>query len=117
MLGDPEQLQAIEAGAPFREILATVGGVQLEEVRRQKEIWQREATRQLAAGNTTHALAGYELHQLIDEHTTREDARAGLLSAWAKGAEREGTQLMLAHARADVYALNEAARALRKSNG
>lgn len=80
-------------------------------------MWQREATRQLAAGNTTHALAGYELHRLIHEHTTREDARTGLLSAWAKGAECEGTQLMLAHARADVHALNEAARALRKSNG
>lgn len=39
LLGDPEQLQAIEAGAPFRGILATVGGVQLEEVRRQKEMW------------------------------------------------------------------------------
>lgn len=117
LLGDPEQLQAIEAGAPFRGILATVGGVQLEEVRRQKELWQREATRQLAAGNTSQALAGYELHRLIQEHITRDDARAGLLTAWARGAEREGTQLMLAHARADVHALNEAARALRKSNG
>ncbi len=117
LLGDPEQLQAIEAGAPFRGILATVGGVQLEEVRRQKELWQREATRQLAAGNTTQALAGYELHRLVHEHATREEARAGLLTAWAKGAEREGTQLMLAHARADVHALNEAARELRKSNG
>jgi Ti-type conjugative transfer relaxase TraA len=117
LLGDPEQLQAIEAGAPFRGILATVGGVQLEEVRRQRELWQREATRQLAAGNTSQALVGYELHRLINEHTTRDDARAGLLTAWAKGAEREGTQLMLAHARADVHALNEAARALRKSNG
>jgi Ti-type conjugative transfer relaxase TraA len=117
LLGDPEQLQAIEAGAPFRGILATVGGVQLEEVRRQKELWQREATRQLAAGNTSQALAGYELHRLIKEHTTRDDARTGLLTAWARGAEREGTQLMLAHARADVHALNEAVRALRKSNG
>lgn len=117
LLGDPEQLQAIEAGAPFRGVLATVGGVQLEEVRRQKELWQREATRQLAAGNTSQALAGYELHRLIKDHTTREEARSGLLAAWAKGAEQEGTQLMLAHARADVHALNEAARALRKANG
>ena len=117
LLGDPEQLQAIEAGAPFRGVLSTIGGVQLEEVRRQKELWQREATRQLAAGNTSQALMGYELHRLIKEHTTREEARSGLLTAWAKGAEREGTQLMLAHARADVHALNEAARALRKTNG
>lgn len=117
LLGDTEQLQAIEAGAPFRGILATVGGAQLDDVRRQKSIWQRDATRQLATGNTARALGAYEANRHIHAHDTREDARAALLSAWSKVAASSGTKLMLAHTRADVLELNQAARDLRKAQG
>lgn len=117
LLGDPEQLQAIEAGAPFRGVLATVGGTTLEEVRRQQQLWQREATRQLATGRADEALASYEKHRLIHARDTRLEARTALLADWERGRAREGTQLMLAHTRADVRELNEAARELLKAQG
>ena len=41
LVGDPEQLQAIEAGAAFRGITAAHGVSNLTEVRRQKAEWQR----------------------------------------------------------------------------
>ena len=43
-----KQLQAIEAGAAFRSIHERHGGAEIGEVRRQREDWQRDATRDLA---------------------------------------------------------------------
>ena len=44
-LGDRKQLQSIEAGAAFRSIDERHGGAEIGEVRRQREDWQRDATR------------------------------------------------------------------------
>jgi Ti-type conjugative transfer relaxase TraA len=52
LVGDPRQLQSIEAGAAFRSIHERHGGVEITEVRRQREDWQRDATRHLATGRT-----------------------------------------------------------------
>ncbi len=38
MVGDPEAMQAIGAGAPFRAIAERVGFVELTEIRRQQEV-------------------------------------------------------------------------------
>ena len=50
LVGDAEQLQAIEAGAAFRAIAERVGAVEITAVRRQQVDWQRDATRELATG-------------------------------------------------------------------
>jgi ATP-dependent exoDNAse (exonuclease V) alpha subunit len=42
LVGDPQQLQAIEAGAAFRAITEQAHYVELTEVRRQREPWQQE---------------------------------------------------------------------------
>jgi ATP-dependent exoDNAse (exonuclease V) alpha subunit len=52
LVGDPEQLQAIEAGAAFRSLAERHGAVEITEVRRQREDWQRDATRHLATERT-----------------------------------------------------------------
>jgi len=39
LVGDPEQLQAIEAGAAFRSIAERHGAVEITEIRRQREDW------------------------------------------------------------------------------
>src|SRR6185437_8437733 len=40
LVGDPQQLQSIEAGAAFRSIHERHGGAEIDEVRRQSEDWQ-----------------------------------------------------------------------------
>jgi ATP-dependent exoDNAse (exonuclease V) alpha subunit len=52
LVGDPQQLQSIEAGAAFRSIHERHRGAEIAEVRRQQEDWQRDATRDLANGRT-----------------------------------------------------------------
>ncbi|OAG78189.1 conjugal transfer protein TraA [Acetobacter malorum] len=52
LVGDPEQLQAIEAGGAFRAVAERVGSVEITTVRRQREGWQQAATKELATGRT-----------------------------------------------------------------
>ena len=119
LVGDPEQLQAIEAGAPYRGLASQAGMVELTEVRRQRKTWQKEATRQLATGRTGEALEAYTREERVKEEPTRQAAREAMLTAWAKeGQEKTGeSRLMLAYTRDDVQALNAGARALRAANG
>src|SRR3954467_1804593 len=53
LVGDPEQLQAIEAGAAFRALGERHGAAEISEVRRQHHAWQREATKELATERTS----------------------------------------------------------------
>ena len=119
LVGDPEQLQAIEAGAPFRGIAATHGVSHLTEVRRQKTQWQRAATTQFATGQTADALAAYKSQGGIVGVERREDARTALLARWAHDAQREPrqSQLVLSYTREEVQALNASIRALRQQSG
>ena len=56
LVGDPAQLQSVEAGAAFHTLLERNQHVSLTEVRRQKQNWQREATTQLSKGNVADTL-------------------------------------------------------------
>ena len=82
LVGDPQQLQAIEAGAAFRSIHERHGGAEIGEVRRQREDWQRDATRDLATGRTGNALEAYRSHGMVHEAQTREQARGDLIERW-----------------------------------
>ncbi|WP_265001411.1 Ti-type conjugative transfer relaxase TraA, partial [Komagataeibacter sucrofermentans] len=119
LVGDPEQLQAIEAGGAFRAVAERVGSVEITTVRRQREGWQQVATKELATGRTDEALGRYEAAGLVRGHDTLEEARAGVVAGWdeARQAAPEESQIMLAHRRVDVRALNEAAREIRRDAG
>jgi hypothetical protein len=112
LVGDPEQLQAIEAGAAFRALAERHGAAEVSEVRRQREGWQREATRELATGRTGAALERYERAGMVVGHATQAEARTALVQGWL-AARQEGpgrSQLMLAATRADAAELNRLAR-------
>jgi Ti-type conjugative transfer relaxase TraA len=119
LVGDPEQLQAIEAGAAFRGITDAHGVSHLTEVRRQKAEWQRAATADLARGKTADALSAYERQGGIVAVERREDARTALLARWAHDAKREPrqSQLVLGYTRDEVSTLNTAIRELRDQAG
>src|SRR5271157_6057990 len=112
------EMVAIEAGAAFRAIAERVGAVEITEVRRQRIEWQRDATRELATGQTGTALARYQDAGMVHAHATDAAARAALIAGWQTARRQVGeNQIILAHTRDDVRALNEAARALRRDAG
>src|SRR3982750_3173056 len=112
LVGDPEQLQAIEAGAAFRALSERHGAAEISEVRRQHQAWQRGATKELATERTGAALERYEWAGMVHAHATQDEAKAALVEGWdaTRRAEPERSQVMLAYTRADVRDLNELAR-------
>jgi Ti-type conjugative transfer relaxase TraA len=119
LVGDPEQLQAIEAGAAFRALAERHGAAEITEVRRQREDWQRDATRALATGRTGEALERYAAAGMVRASGTRDEARAALVAGWdaARQERPEASQVILAYTRDDVRALNELARARMRAAG
>lgn len=112
MIGDPEQLQAIEAGAAFRALAARHGAVEITEVRRQRADWQRQATRELATGRTNEAIDRYAAAGMLHDHASHADAQVAVVAEWSKIREDrpDRSQIMLAYTRRDVGDLNALAR-------
>ena len=112
LVGDPEQLQAIEAGAAFRSIAQRHGSVEITDIRRQREEWQRDATRHLATGRTADAIATYDEHGSVHAAATREQARAELIDGWDahRIAAPNASRLILSHTNDEVQTLNGLAR-------
>ena len=119
LVGDPEQLQAIEAGAAFRSVAERHGGVEITEIRRQKEDWQRDATRYLATERTAEAISAYDRHGRIHVAETREEARADLIDRWDRDrVELSGaSRVILTHTNDEVRELNLAARERLRAGG
>jgi Ti-type conjugative transfer relaxase TraA len=119
LIGDPEQLQAIEAGAAFRAISERTGYIELMDVRRQREDWQCDATREFATGKTQNALARYDEHQHVHAFQTETQTQEGLISLWndARITSPETTQIILAYTRREVENLNCMARDKRQALG
>ena len=112
LVGDPEQLQSIEAGAAFRLLGERFGAAALSEVRRQTVPWQRDATVMLATGATGQALGAYEKAGMVEGVPTAEAGYDRVVALWAddRAAHPQATRLMLAPTREAVGNLNDRAR-------
>jgi Ti-type conjugative transfer relaxase TraA len=119
LVGDPHQLQSIEAGAAFRSIHERHGGAEIGEVRRQREEWQRDATRNLATGRTGAAIHAYDRRGMVHEAQTREQARGDLIDRWDREwqASPDRSRIILTHTNDEVRALNDAAREKMREAG
>ena len=119
LVGDPEQLQPIQAGAAFRAVAERVGFAELEGVRRQGEDWQRQASQDFARHRTSEGLSAYAERDGVRFSPTRDEARGEIVRDVLKDiSERpDGSRIVLAHRRADVRELNGAIRAARQEGG
>ena len=119
LVGDPQQLQSIEAGAAFRSIHERHGGAEIGEVCRQREDWQRDATRDLATGRTGNALDAYRSYGMVHDAQTREQARGDLIERWdhERQASPDKSRIILIHTNHEVRALNETAREKMREAG
>jgi Ti-type conjugative transfer relaxase TraA len=110
LVGDPEQLQPIEAGAAFRAIVDRVGYAELETIYRQREDWMRKASLDLARGNVEKALSAYGANVRITGERLKAEAVERLIADWNHDYDQTKTTLILAHLRRDVRMLNVMAR-------
>lgn len=130
LVGDPMQLQPIQAGAAFRAIVERIGFAELSGVRRQREQWARDASRLFARGKVEEALDAYAQHDRLVEVDTREAAIERIVADWGQAREQyranaeaenrslSGSELLvLAQTNDDVRKLNEAIRTVMTAQG
>ena len=119
LVGDSEQLQAIDAGSPMRAIADRVGQVEMEKIRRQREEWQRQAVRDFRAGRAKEAFKALDENGCIHAHTDQTKAIEKMVAAWNQERQDrpEQSQIMLAYRRKDVQKLNDHARECMREAG
>ena len=117
LVGDPEQLQPIHAGAAFRAIAERTGYLELADIRRQREAWQREASIDLARGRVEQAISAYSSRGFVVASKAMEDVYERVASEWFESRDPDKSTLILAYRNRDVRALNERIRAERVARG
>ncbi len=118
LMGDWQQLQAIEAGAPFRAIAETHQYAELSQIRRQTTPWQVEASLNCAQGCVDKALDSYREHDHVHQFRYQHEAKEQLINHWndARIANPKESQIILAYTRLDVKELNELARSQKRKD-
>ena len=102
LIGDPDQLQPIEAGTPFRDLVDRQGAATLSDIHRQREDWQKQASRDLASGDVAKAMTTYENKGAVRRGGDAFDA---LVESYAMDVAANGdavSRLAFAHRRKDV---------------
>ncbi len=117
IVGDPDQLQPIEAGAAFRGVVGRIGYTELETIYRQRKDWMRSASVSLARGEIAEALDVYRSNNRLIGSELKAGAVQCLIADWSRDYDPKRTTLILAHLRRDVRMLNEKARAILVERG
>ena len=106
-VGDEYQLGAINAGGMFPLLADRLGALEIHEVHRFAEQWEKDASLKLRQGDVT-AVADYQARGRI--HAGREDqARRNMVLDWAAAIRAGRDALMIAQSEAEVTELNRLA--------
>ncbi|MDP9383715.1 MAG: AAA family ATPase [Actinomycetota bacterium] len=117
LVGDDCQLPEIDAGGAFRALAQRLGAIELSEVHRQREPWDREALAALRGGEVDRFARDYHEHGRIVAAPNADAARDTLARDWWEAHERGEHALMIAHRRTDVVELNARARERMREAG
>ena len=106
-VGDEFQLGAINAGGMFPLLADRLGALEIHEVHRFAQQWEKDASLKLRKGDLT-AVADYQARGRI--HAGREDqARRNMVLDWAAAIRAGQDALMIAQSEAEVTELNRLA--------
>ena len=118
LVGDAKQLQPIEAGGPFRAIAESVGAAELTDIRRQRDIKDREAIKNIVKGESGKALRDYAERGLLTVTEDRESALKILISDWKKEVKAKPEEvLIVTGTRLEAAILNGKAQQERRAEG
>jgi len=117
LVGDGDQLGAVEAGGTFSLLVKDRGDLvaELTDVRRFASEWEKAASMEFRQGNKT-VIDDYEAHGRIREGT-REVLLDAIYAAWKNDVDAGKSSLMIAGDSTTVTELNTRARADRVREG
>jgi Ti-type conjugative transfer relaxase TraA len=116
LVGDDKQLPEIAAGGAFRALKEELPAIELSEVRRQSNSWERDALELLREGRSAEAVEVYGDRDRLVVGRDAAETRAALVADWWQ-ASQEGQAVMIAARKADVSDLNDKARTILKAEG
>lgn len=119
LVGDHDQIQPIGPGEAFRGIASQVGAAEITTVWRQKELWQRQATEQIAKGEIRQALSLYQAQGGLSWQGTRNEAVTGLVGQYLKDItlSPNKSRIILAYTNQEIERINRLVRADMKEAG
>lgn len=117
LVGDHRQLQAIEAGGPFKAIIERIGCAELSTITRQRDKWARDAVVEMAQGYAESALEKYVKRGLLSIAEDRDEACHQLVRDWSNRTGQLGETLILAGTRAETATLNLLCQQARMEKG
>ena len=85
LVGDDRQLPEIQAGGLFSALADRLGAIELSEVRRQREAWDRDALAALRDGDLDRFARAYHEHGRIVAAPSADAARAALVRGLVVG--------------------------------
>jgi len=109
LVGDPHQLQSVDAGGAFALLVdRRADAPELTDLHRFAHDWEKTATLQLRAGNV-EAIAAYARHDRIREGATEEMIDTAY-QAWRADTSNGRASILVTESAAAVRELNERAR-------
>ena len=119
LVGDPDQLKPIHKGEIFRGIAARVGYIELEQIKRQRNLDDRKASLALARGHVRDAIEYYFSKGAVHFSDECEEAVSSLINQWIPQQTVQSIKkhTILAFTKASVALLNEQARAALQQKG
>ncbi|HDV4553853.1 TPA: Ti-type conjugative transfer relaxase TraA [Legionella pneumophila] len=112
LIGDPDQLKPIQKGEIFRGIAARTGYIELENIQRQRDLGDRQASLDLAKGDIEKAIQHYQDKGAITIADTTLQALEQVIVDWKQDLETTNMTdtIMLSYTRKAVNQLNDQAR-------
>jgi conjugative relaxase-like TrwC/TraI family protein len=119
VVGDTNQLAAIDAGGGLRGLRDRLGAYTLTANRRQREPWEQVAVAQIAHGEPGPALRAYQAHERVTVADTALAARRAMVADWWSDVTEHGIDqsLMVAVRNVDRNDLNTLARGVMWESG
>jgi Ti-type conjugative transfer relaxase TraA len=117
LLGDERQFPAINAGAPFAHTTSHYQTHALETIRRQEQLWDREASSASARGDFQTALSLHDDHGRVHIMKNAAEAKDALIADWLADRDRGLTQFIFAYSKYSATELAYMAREELKAAG
>ena len=119
LIGDESQVPPVAAGNPFKTLKTELGFAELTENRRQRQDWQKDASREIRSGQVKEGFKKYLSAGMIHIAKDREEAIQKTIESWSNRFDPASPNktLLTAYKRADVRELNAMARESMKEKG
>lgn len=111
LVGDENQLQPIESGSAFHQLVRNNSALELQNIQRQKDKEDRDNVIKIRDGKLLEVLQNLESRGLMYFDTCHTHAKAQLVNDWFEHYETDNNNsLIIASTKADVHELNIIAR-------